>query len=114
MKNCGRHPETAPVLLLLVLALTAIAHEDGRHMDLDMDMDTGMSGAEQLSPTPLPFNGSTYNSTLAQPVNYFRHPEYSYLMLTHIVLMTVGWVFVLPVGTGRLTLQEREQSVNVS
>lgn len=30
--------------------------------------------------------------------SYFRHAEYSYLIVSHIVVMAVAWVFVLPVG----------------
>jgi len=32
------------------------------------------------------------------PKSYMRHPEHVTLILAHIALMTVGWVFVLPVG----------------
>lgn len=98
MEISFRHPATASVLLL-GLALTAVAHEDGTHVDMDMDMDTGMSGPKQPTLSLSLFNASTSNLTMAEPINYFRHPEYSYLMLTHIVLMTAGWVFVLPLGT---------------
>lgn len=32
------------------------------------------------------------------PPTYFSHPEHQGVMYAHIVLMVLGWVFVLPIG----------------
>ena len=92
MRTCFEFNIAAPALLVLLLSFTAYAHEDDSHMVADMDMDMTMTGAG------LPLNATSSNATIVVPINYFRHPENSYLILAHIVLMTIGWVFVLPVG----------------
>lgn len=92
MKTPSKLSKATPGLLLLLFTLTASAHGDGGHSAADMDVDMTMMGVEQ------PLNATSSNSTLVAPVSYFRHTEYSYLILAHIVLMTIGWVFVLPMG----------------
>lgn len=92
MRTCPELTKTAPALLVLILSLTASAHEDESHMAADMDMDVTMTGAG------LPFNATSSNATVAEPISYFRYPEHSYLIFAHIALMTIGWVFVLPIG----------------
>lgn len=47
--------------------------------------------AEALLPSPM-------NSTLATPVSYFSYAHYPSLLLAHIVLMTLAWFFILPIG----------------
>ncbi|KAL2072340.1 hypothetical protein VTL71DRAFT_11683 [Oculimacula yallundae] len=36
--------------------------------------------------------------TIAASDTYFRHDEHSALIMSHIVLMTLGWIFVLPIS----------------
>lgn len=92
MRTCSEFNKAAPALLVLLFALTASAHEEETHMAADMDMGTTNAGADMfLGATPS-------NATLAVPPSYFRHPEYSHLILAHIALMTIAWVFVLPIG----------------
>jgi hypothetical protein len=67
-------------------------HEDDSHKLADMYMDMAMTGAG------LPSNATSSNASLAVPINYLRREEYSCLILTHIALMIIGWVFVLPMG----------------
>lgn len=54
------------------------------------------------SGTGVHFSNSTTclaNMTVAQsPQSYFAHPEYSGLLLGHIGLMIIAWLFVLPIG----------------
>lgn len=68
---------------LLGLVPAALAHGDDHG---DMDMDMGGSAASEPQPE------SEY------PPTYFSHPEYTGAIMTHIALMVIGWVFVLPVG----------------
>jgi len=77
---------------VLLFTLAASAHEDDSHKLADMNMDMTMTG------TGLPLNDTSSNATAAVPISYFRHAGYSYLILAHIVLMAIGWVFVLPMG----------------
>lgn len=38
------------------------------------------------------------NAPSTSPGNYFTYPEYGGLILAHILLMTIAWFFVLPIG----------------
>ena len=38
------------------------------------------------------------NSTLSSPGSYFSYSEYSGILLSHIIIMTIAWAFILPVG----------------
>lgn len=87
--------------LVLVLAPAVLAHGDDEGMDMDMDMggDSMHAGAE---PEALAQNGTmngTMNGTaeIIYKPTYFAHPEHVGLMYAHILLMTLGWVFALPV-----------------
>jgi hypothetical protein len=79
-------------LVLLGLAPATRAHGD----DGDMNMETGIETAGMAPPSNATMMGS--NSTAPLLPSYFRHPEYSSLMLAHIVLMSLAWIFVLPLG----------------
>lgn len=67
-------------LALIALSLpTSLSHGDGH------------GGA--MSEADLPKDDSEY------PPTYFSLSDHSGLMYAHICLMTLSWVFVLPVGT---------------
>jgi hypothetical protein len=70
-------------LLGLVSVVVAHGHDD----DEDMSMDMGMGRPEVTKPMDE-----------AVPQTYFNYGEHSGLLLAHILLMTIGWVFVLPIG----------------
>jgi len=72
--------------VLLGLIPLAVAHGD----DHDGNMKMDMSAAQP----PIPHS----NSTVAGPGSYFQYGEHTGLMFLHILLMTVAWVFVLPIG----------------
>jgi hypothetical protein len=38
------------------------------------------------------------NDAQEYPPNYFSHPEHRGVLVAHIALMVLGWVFVLPLG----------------
>jgi hypothetical protein len=92
MRTCPEFTKAVSALLVLLFALTASAHGDETHMAADMDMDMTNAGAG------VPLGATPSNATLEVPSSYFRHPEYSHLILAHIALMTIAWVFVLPIG----------------
>jgi len=65
------------------LVPAALAHGDG--MDMAMG-DESMSAAEH------------HVENSGYPPTYFSHPEHRGLIYTHIALMVLSWVIVLPVG----------------
>ena len=76
------------VLLGLVASVVAHGHDE------EMTTDTAMSAPSIARPTIL----TASNSTAAVPHTYFQLGEHSNLMSAHIVLMTLGWLFILPIG----------------
>ena len=57
-------------------------------MDMGMDMDGGMDmSADQPPPTDDEY-----------PPSYFSHSEHRAVLFTHIALMVLGWVVILPLG----------------
>lgn len=76
--------------VLLGFVSSAVAHGHDEHGDMNMDMG-GMSSSR-------PTIATASNSTMAEPTSYFQLTEHTGLMFAHIVLMTIGWVFVLPIG----------------
>lgn len=71
-------------VLLLGLAAQAIAHGGDHHGEAPaMDMNMGADdGAEKPD----------------YPPSYFDHPDHKAFVYAHIVLMTLSWVFALPVA----------------
>ena len=72
--------------VLLGLASVAVAHGH------DEDMNMNMGGPSVAQPT----TASGANVTFAE--TYFRHGEHSGLLGAHIFLMTIAWIFILPIG----------------
>lgn len=77
---------TALVLAVAAALPLVLAHGgDGGH---------GMHGNGSME-ADMPKDESQY------PPTYFAHPEHRGLIVGHIALMTIGWVFILPVGKSR-------------
>ncbi|KAG4439549.1 hypothetical protein IFR05_004948 [Cadophora sp. M221] len=73
-------------IALLSFAGAVLAHgHDGE----DMAMKMGQ---------PAPALPIIVSSSTTKPDTYFQYGEHSALMLSHIALMTIGWVFVLPIS----------------
>jgi len=72
----------------ILLGLTSVAVAHGH--DEDMNMNMGESSITHPTMT------SGANVTL--PETYFRYGEHSGLLAAHIFLMTIAWVFILPIG----------------
>ncbi|EPE03400.1 integral membrane protein [Ophiostoma piceae UAMH 11346] len=75
-------------ILLLAVAPSVLAHGDDEAMNMDMAManDHGASIA------------NTTEEVKVYPPTYFAHPEHRSLIYAHIILMTLAWVFALPVA----------------
>lgn len=76
--------ESGPLLLALLPAVTA--HVGGERMDIGMGMGHGGNTTTQ------PPNSESY------PDTYFAHTEHTGVIYTHIALMALSWVFILPIG----------------
>lgn len=79
------------MFLLLGLAAHAIAHgndhdEDSLDMEMDMSSDKG-PGTSDLPPS------------------YFDYPDDKLFIYSHIAIMTLSWVFALPIGMARFLSQ---------
>lgn len=75
----------APVVLL-ALASAAGAHGH----DAEMNLETGLPSRPTLP--------STSGAPNTGPQSYFQYGEHTGLLMAHILLMVVAWVFVLPIG----------------
>ena len=71
----------------------AHAHDDAAEGAIEMVASVAHSG-------PLSSDTSSANMSASYnpPESYFAYPEFGGLMLAHIVLMTVAWFFILPIG----------------
>ena len=76
--------------VLLGFISSAVAHGHEETGDMNMDMG-GMSSTRPTVPTAA-------GGAMAEPASYFQLKEHTGLMFAHIFLMTIGWVFVLPIG----------------
>lgn len=89
MKPPSRNSVICAGALLLGFISSVVAH-GSEHEDMNMDMG-GI-------PISRPTIATATNSTMAGPASYFQLKEHTGLMFAHILLMTIGWVFVLPIG----------------
>jgi hypothetical protein len=87
MQRLPSYTVTSACILLLELLPLAIAHGHG---DGDMAMEMGESSNSRPTIPP--------QAAMDGPQSYFQYGDRSGLMLAHIVLMTLAWVFVLPIG----------------
>lgn len=85
---------TAALLLLGFIPLTS-AHDHGSGVRKTIDMEA-LPAAQINSSWPSQLSFPTNSSASFQ--SYFSYPQASGLMLAHIVVMTVAWFFILPIG----------------
>ena len=52
----------------------------------------------RIGPAPDSMSVVSMNSSSASTQSYFSYPDRSGLMLGHIVLMSIAWALVLPIG----------------
>ena len=86
---------TPATLCFLWAVGLALAHGHDEHSNADMDMAQHMAH-NPLSTADLASTSTNLSSTT--PESYFTYPQHGSLMLAHIVLMTIAWLFVLPIG----------------
>jgi hypothetical protein len=55
-------------------------------------------GHDETNPTMGQPSAAMANTEIAESQTYFHHDAYAGFMTAHIILMTIGWVFMLPVG----------------
>lgn len=77
-------------VVLLGFISSAVAHGHDENEDMNMDMG-GMSSTKPTIPT-------SSSGAMAEPASYFQLKEHTGLIFAHILLMTIGWVFVLPLS----------------
>lgn len=80
------------VTLLLATTSFVLAHGHDDHAG------DHASEPAKLEPAPNPVSAASLNSLSASPQSYFTYPALRGLMLGHIILMTIAWFFVLPIG----------------
>ena len=85
---------TVALLLLGFLPLTS-AHDRGSDVKNTIDMEASQA-AQINSSWPSQLSFPTDSSASLQ--SYFSYTQASGLMLAHIVVMTVAWFFILPIG----------------
>ncbi|KAI9743291.1 MAG: hypothetical protein M1818_003137 [Claussenomyces sp. TS43310] len=81
-----RQTSNSEVLFGSVLVLSLVSVASGHGSDAEMEMDHAKAAFNSTDPLNM------------GPPSYFRHDEHSGLMVAHIILMSIGWIFVLPLG----------------
>jgi hypothetical protein len=80
----------ATFTLFLASLATAIPHGDDESMDMGMDM-------HMVTDAPKPTTTAMHANTDGM-MSYFAYTKHSSAIIAHIVLMVLGWCFILPVG----------------
>lgn len=86
---------TRAAFVAVFLAALVAAHGHDESMDTDMDMGMNM---DMHSSTAAPTPSAAAHANSEGPMSYFAHGKHSGTILAHIVLMILGWCFVLPAG----------------
>jgi hypothetical protein len=76
--------------VLLGLVSVAVAHGH----DEDMNMDIGDSSFAR----PTILSATSTATSVPVPEAYWNYGEHRSLLAAHITLMTIAWIFVLPIG----------------
>lgn len=76
--------------VLLGLVSVAVAHGH----DEDMNMEMGDSSATR----PTILSATSTATSVPVPDAYWSYSEHGGLLTAHIALMTIAWIFVLPIG----------------
>lgn len=90
-----RSPTSSTVAGAILLGLASIVVAHGHDEDSNMNMGTA------AVPRPIISSATSSATTTSVPVRdtYWTYSEHKGLLTAHIVLMTLAWIFVLPIGT---------------
>jgi len=89
-----------PAAVLLGLASVAVAH--GHDEDMGMNMGEPSIARPTINP----------GANVTVPETYFRHGEHSGLLTAHIFLMSIAWIFILPIGIQLPKALKRENNTD--
>lgn len=78
--------------ITLLWGLASVANAHGHAKGGNMEM-----GGSEVS-RPVLATATSYPETISDPQTYFQYGEHTGVMVAHIVLMTLAWVFILPIG----------------
>ena len=90
---------TSSLILIVVTSLLApttvvLVHGHDNHAGI----------AAGMGPVPTPMSAASINMSSTSPQSYFTYPSARGLILGHIVLMTLAWFLILPIGEPSLLL----------
>lgn len=85
-------------LACLQAAQSVLAHSD------DATRGGNMAVGHHIFSSMITEPSAAATAAPASPASYFAFPDHGSLILAHIVLMTIAWFFVLPVGELLLTM----------
>ena len=91
-------PRSTAVSLLAAVSFALARGHDEHHGAEILAATASASFPSSSSSTAASSTITAMASVAAHSPTYFTHSPYSGLMLAHIILMTVAWVFVLPIG----------------
>jgi hypothetical protein len=83
------------LLEFLFLAATAFAHDDHSNVAAEM----GGIGPTSTAGLGRPVISPLSSTVQTPPPSYFGHSTGSGFLYTHVFLMVLGWMSILPVGT---------------
>lgn len=81
-------PKSVTFASAVLLGLVSIAVAHGHDEDMNMKM-----GEPSIARPTI-----TSGANVTIPETYFRYGEHSGLLAAHIFLMTIAWIFILPMG----------------
>ena len=91
------------IALLLQNVTLTFAFQHGEHGVMALGM--ALTGTSHTKNTSVEMAMQATNMTLLEQQSYFTLPGSHGLMVAHIILMSVGWVLVLPIS--KRTVAER-------
>ena len=91
--------ETRTILLITALSLLEAFPRAFAHGHDDQGGEAMGMGATMAAAVSHAMPSATVNASVsATPESYFTYPALGGLMLGHIIIMTVAWFFMLPIG----------------
>lgn len=89
----------APLLLSLA---DALPHDDHHSAGMNMNMDGGMDSGHMSSAAS---NHTADPEDQDYLMSYFAYQKHSGMIIAHIAIMVLAWVFTLPIGSISLSIE---------